>query len=503
MRFAILLSVATLLSTAPLPAAEQDPAAAVKPAAVVKPAAPAAPVDPVDPVPVIISKTIPETTNSPAASGVIRFQNGDLLHGELVSIDPQKHVRWKNPSVQDVMEFTTADIAKLRPGYPASVRPKAPHHCLVRLANGDELMGVLVSLDVEKVALQTWYAGEVTLPRKQVKSIRPSESGRYLYEGPTGLEGWTVSQTKDDDETAWKYSGGVLVARRAGAVARDFKLPDVASIDLDAAWRDFLQLTVTMYTSSLKVYQLGRAILGGVGVLPVAPAANPGPPQEGGGFYALQLSQNTAYLMTVRKEGEISNSTIEAIPGLDQKNKVHIGIRVNKERKTISLLVDGALIKTWQEPQEFAGRGTCIRFVQQGQAPLNLSNIKIGAWDGAIEPPASVAANATQDLVHLKNQDTLTGTLQSIRDGQLAFVTSYGPLEIPMPRVSQIELFLEKTSLPKAEPGTVRAHFADGGRVTFRLEEWRDQQIRGSSPAFGRAQFNPAAFNLIEFNATP
>lgn len=485
-----------LFLAAALSAADKEPAAPAQPAAAAAGA---------DAAPVIVSKTIPEATNapSPAAAGVVRFQNGDLLHGELVSIDPQKRVRWKNPGVQGVMEFTTADISKLRPGQPVPIRPKPSQLCLLRLANGDELLGTLLSLDTNTVVLQTWYAGDVTLPRQQVKSIRPTESGRYLYEGPTGLEGWTVSQTKDDEENAWKYSNGVFVARRAGAVARDFKLPDVGSIDVDVAWRDFLQLTITIYTSSLKVYQLGRVLIGGVGVLPNAPAANAGPPQEGGGFYALQLNQNTAYLMTVRQSGEISNSPIEAIPGLDQKNKAHVGIRVNKQEKTISLLVDGVLIKTWQEPQEFAGRGTGLRFVQQGQAPLNLSNIRIGAWDGTLEPPPSVAANATQDLVQLKNQDTLSGRLQSIRDGKLSFVTSFGPLEIPMPRVGQIELFLEKSTPPKNEPGTIRAHFADHGRVTFRLEEWRDQQITGSSPNFGKLQFKPAAFNLIEFNAAP
>ena len=462
----------------------------------------AAPVEPV-----ITSKTIPESqgasSNSPPL-GVVRFLNGDILHGELVSIDPQKRIHWRNTNVSGIMEFTTGEVSKLRLGPVLPGRAKAPHNCLVRLANNDELLGTLVSLDADKLALQTWYAGQVTFPRKQVKSIRPTEAGRYLYEGPRGLEGWTLSQTKDDDESAWRYNNGAFLGRRAGAIARDFKLPDKASIDVEVAWRDFLQLTLTIYTESLKVYQLGRAMVGGVLIIPnAAVPANPVPPQEGGGFYALQLNQNTAYLMTVRKNGEIGNSPMEAIPGLDQKSSVQIGLRVSKEKKTISLLVDGVLIKTWQEPQEFAGRGTCMRFVQQGQAPVSLRNIRIGEWDGTIEPPAASVTNATQDFVQLKNQDTLTGTLQSIREGKLSFVTSFGTLDIPMPRVGHIELVTEKPAPAKREPGVIRAYFAERGRLTFQLEEWRDQQVSGSSPNFGKAQFDPAAFDWIEFNVSP
>ena len=457
--------------------------------------------------PLITYKTIPEAQGAASKappSGVVRFQNGDILHGELVSIDPQKRIRWRNTNVSQIMEFTTGEVSKLKLGQITPARAKTPHNCLVRLANNDELLGTLTSLDADRVVLQTWYAGSVTFPRKQVKSIRPTETGRYLYEGPTGLEGWTLSQTKDDDESAWRFSNGAFLGRRAGAIARDFKLPDKASIDVEVAWRDFLQLTLTIYTESLKVYQLGRGILGGVFIVPnAAIPANPAPPQEGGGFYALQLNQNMAYLMTVRKNGEIGNSPMESIPGLDQKNSAQIGLRVNKEQKTISLLVDGVLVKTWQEPQEFAGRGTCMRFVQQGQAPVSLRNIRIGEWDGTLEPPPASITNAAQDFVQLKNQDTLTGVLQSIRDGKLSFVTSFGTLDIPLQRVVHIELATEKAAPPQRDPGGIRAYFSDRGRLTFQLDEWRDQQVSGSSPNFGKAQFDPAAFDWIEFNLSP
>ena len=72
-----------------------------------------------------------------------------------------------------------------------------------------------------------------------------------------------------------------------------------------------------------------------------------------------------------------------------------------------------------------------------------------------------------------------------------------------MQRVGHIELVTEKPAPAKREPGVIRAYFAERGRLTFQLEEWRDQQVSGSSPNFGKAQFDPAAFDWIEFNVGP
>ncbi len=100
----------------------------------------------------------------------------------------------------------------------------------------------------------------------------------------------------------------------------------------------------------------------------------------------------------------------------------------------------------------------------------------------------------------MANNDKVSGTLQSIRDGKISFTTSYAKLEIPMPRVSQIELAAEKSTPPPPHPSDVRAFFADRGSITLVLENWNDQQVVGSGPAFGRLKFAPSAFRLIQFN---
>src|SRR5262249_17740750 len=151
----------------------------------------------------------------------------------------------------------------------------------------DELAGNLLSLDKDKLVLETWYAGKLSLPRASVQSMRFLSEGPSLFEGPTGLDGWTLSAAKEEPgKPPWKYHNGYFYSANAGGIARDFHLPKRSSLDVDVAWREFLQLTITIYTTSLKVYSLqmgGFNMMGGV----VAPGFNVLPPgsQEGPGFY--------------------------------------------------------------------------------------------------------------------------------------------------------------------------------------------------------------------------
>ena len=450
--------------------------------------------------------------NAPAVAkvsgntGIVRFLNGDVLHGELVSIDAQRRIRWRNTAFQEDFDFDAGDITRMRPGERKSSRVRAPFHALLRLANGDELAGNLLSLDQDKLVLETWYAGKLSLPRASVQSMRFLSEGPSLFEGPTGLDGWTLSAAKDEvDKPPWKYSNGVLYSVNAGGIARDFKLPPRSSIDVDVAWREFLQLTITIYTSSLKVYSLNRmGMVGGFVVAPGFDAPPPGP-QEGPGFYAIQLNQNTAYLMTVKTNGQILNTPMEMIPGLEQKNRARFGVRVDKEKKTISLLVEGVVFKTWTEPAEFAGQGTGVRFVQQGQSLMNLGNIKVSEWDGSLVPPPTLSTNADpkNDFVLLKNQDSLAGALQSLRDGKLSMTASFGALDVPISRVAQIIFAPEKLARSAPQDGAVRAIFADRGSLTFRVEKCDEKFMTISNPLFGKAQFDPSAFSLIEFHPEP
>ena len=46
----------------------------------------------------------------------------------------------------------------------------------------------------------------------------------------------------------------------------------------------------------------------------------------------------------------------------------------------------------------------------------------------------------------------------------------------------------------------MRAWFADGGHLTFRLDDLGDESLEGYSQTFGDGRFKMSAFKRIEFN---
>jgi hypothetical protein len=407
---------------------------------------------------------------APGLGDALQFSNNDVLHGLLLGIDAQTGVRWQNPDAKQPIDFKTANLSQIK--LDGRAQPaEAQSHFSVRLTNGDELIGDVASMDAEKVEIDTWYAGRLTLPRKVVRTITPLASNALaIYEGPASIEGWKLGE----DRGAWRYKDGALIASSSGPIGRDFKLPDAANIEFDVAWRPYLQLMVSLYTDSIESYS--------------------------GNCYMLQINSSYAYLQRMRPNGGSNNLGQIQIESLQRKSKARISIRVNKESKTISLLVDGELMKQWNDRGDFAGRGGGVVFYSQGQGVMKVTNIRITPWDGKFEDRAAKSDKSKEDTVRMENNDKVSGKLEAIKDGNLTFSSSFAKLEIPLKRVQEIEIASESSSVAKRNAGDVRAYLVGRGSVTFALEKWDDKGVTGRSANFGQVTFSPRAFQRVQFN---
>src|SRR5262249_29885137 len=147
---------------------------------------------------------------------------------------------------------------------------------------------------------ETWYAGRLKIPRPMLQSIVPLLSRpNSIYEGPTSLKGWQMvaSENESGDQKGWRYANGAFVAERPCSAGRDVKLPKLANIEFDLAWRGSLEFGVAFYIDSFK--------------------------QEPSDGYALQLNDTTAALQSVRKDGNSTQLGNVEIPDLGLKRKSH------------------------------------------------------------------------------------------------------------------------------------------------------------------------------------
>lgn len=407
----------------------------------------------------------------PAYSDTLRFLNGDVLHGNLVSIDAQKGVRWRTPDAKAEIEFSAAKLARIALPKAAKGSTNGENTCVVQLTNGDELLGSIASLDAEKLVFKTTYAGALTFPRNRVQSLRMVKAASSaIYEGPTGMDGWTSRSGRG----TWRYQDNGFTSSRPGAIGRDLKLPAMARLEFDLAWRGQLQFLCNIYTDGFEEY--------------------------GNNAYMLQMNSGYIYMQRVRRNSGSQHLGQVEVPGLYQKAKVHIEILVNKEARTIALLIDGAMVKQWRESMEWVGNGTGVLFCNQSMGYIRVSNLRLTEWDGKIEDRSGATGKSKTDVVELSNKDKISGTLEAIKDDKMIFATAFAKMDIPVDRIYAIEFSAEKAEVADKKPTDVRAVFADRGAVTVTLEKWDGQQVIASSSNFGQAKFKAVAFSQFYFN---
>jgi hypothetical protein len=431
----------------------------------------------------IVSAAEPLTRDS------LAFKNGDLLYGSLQSITLEKGLELKRSDAPEPLQFQPEFLSEINLSQRSSAPTNEVNACTVQLTNGDQFDGQLVSYDGSKVVVDTWYAGTLTLANEVVAMILPiNNSKRLIFEGPGELKDWTMGKVNANaagmEGGQWHLFNGALYANKSASIARDVKLPDISSFQFDMEWRGFFHIAVALYTQYLH---------------PVSLATKETEPTFGG-FYSLQVNPFSASLLPVRQMDPLRHMGQAPLQTLGQKTSAHFDIRVNKQKKTIALLVDGVMVRQWAETEDFAGTGTAIRFVHQGQGAVKLTNIRVYEWDGTFDETATVSTNKTQDLARLRNGDRVMGDVKSITEGKMTVQSTGTSLSIPLTRVKQIEFVAAKPRASHFKPTTVRAYFAQGGRLTLDLESLQNGEIHGTSPSFGPGKFKLAAFNRLVFD---
>lgn len=418
------------------------------------------------------------------SSDTVIFRNGDLLYGHLLSIDASGAVKWQHPDASEPIEFKPNSASQI--DFPEVKNPGATptNACRLLLANGDCLEGGLLSCDRDGLALQTWYAGRVTVPRAALKSlvfIRPSAA---VFDGITGLDGWTRAASPaaalGGDSGDWTYHNGAFYADRTASIARDFHLPNDSQIQFDLAWKGSLNLAVALYTDSLR---------------PVLLTEKDRAP-DFGGFYSFRF-QNSVLIdvLAIKKQepiralGQVMDAT------LGGKDRVHVDLRVSKAQHEIALFLDKTLVKEWIDTNGFIGQGSALRFVQNPGGMIKLSNLRITHWDGLFDQPG----DETEDVVWLNDGRKISGTITSLASDKITVKSVDGLSTQAFNQVRALTFAHREPAEPPA--GTMRATFSQGGNLTFTLDSWQPGEMIVESPDFGHAQINPAAFTRLQFLA--
>lgn len=470
------------------------------------------------------------------APDLLRFENGDQLHGTFQGFKDGTQAVWQRDDVSgEKVDFKTSNLRHivLRGGQPAKSLTSVSH---VALVNGDRVPGTIVAMDGSALTLATPYAGELRLPRDRVAMLAPSPlGGRLRYYGPFSSDDWKMSHpsfpdgmpdppanadSKGDEPGRWQFSGSAWYwqGKHYGtALYCENLMPERAILKFDIAWKNRLSLAIGFHADFAKPKQKGS---GGENL---AARRGLGPGDAGnlpllfGNGYVLQIFPTFArlYRTTVDARGEPSVQSI-SINGsgirLGESGHATLEIRSNRHTGEITIFVNGEFISHWSggdggdpegdEIQSPKGGGFGF-LVQSEESPIKLSEIMMAEWNGMPDAARSLQVE-DQDIVLLANgTDRFAGKVAGVADERISFESRFGKFQFPLDEVAEVRFArdgLAKASEPPADNLTIRLR--PFGQISGRPLSGSATALRLLSPVFGEIPFKLESAVMLDFKSS-
>lgn len=213
--------------------------------------------------------------SDPSGTDIIRFTNGDILHGEFVRLG--KRVIWSRRDIERDIDFKVLNVSQIVFDGGRS-KQNSPIQSYVTLINGDQIPGEIISLDDKELVLKSPFTNELKISRGAIVSLTPNPfDGKLNYAGPFTSDGWVMMESKknkvrkraaekkaEDDEKevglenskkeeseknnpSWLYSGASFYSTNTQPLVFDAGLPDVGRLKFKAAWKNRLQFNLAFH----------------------------------------------------------------------------------------------------------------------------------------------------------------------------------------------------------------------------------------------------------------
>lgn len=472
---------------------------------------------------------------------LLRFANGDQLHGSFEGIKEGPEAVWKRDDLAAPVAFKTDQLRHivLRGGRPLKPLASLSH---VALVNGDRIPGTLTALDESSLTLETTYAGVLKIPRDQVAMFAPSPlGGRLHYHGPFREDEWRMAnasfpdgmppvpkegEEKDsnDQPGRWTFSGSAWYwpSKASGtALLREGAMPDRSILRFDLAWKNRLSFAIGFHADfakpKLQKAERKEADDAAPRRLPAfAPGDSTILPEIFGNSYVLQIFSTHMMLFrtSIDEDGEPSVERVQ-INGnsirLGDTGKATVEIRGNRLNGGISLFVNDEFVVQWSEGTDgggdkatYAGKGAGFGFVVQTEdSPVRISDVMVAEWNGMPDSARSLQADE-QDIVLLSNgTDRFSGKVGAFQDGEVGMEGKYGRFQFKLADIAEIRFArnrLAEETVP--DPGNLTVRLHPLGRVSGRPISGDGSSVRLHSPVCGEMNFNLESAVMLDFQST-
>jgi len=414
----------------------------------------------------------------------IRFENDDVFFGRLLGMSDPEYLEWKNPNVEKPIRFATSGVSEIQLDIEMGEAWMATNRCQVLFTNGDSMIANLERYDGTNYHFRAPFGEGLTARREMVRLLRLSSGeGAAVFEGPEGLDGWTMGDVKVEGAGTWKYANGGFYANKAASIAKIVNLPESSSLEFDMAWKETFNLAVALYTDFLQPISLRNKDI----------------EPNFGGFYSIQLNPRSANVLLVKKDIPLQFLGQHILNQFDRKNQAHVEIKCSRSQNVIALYVDGALIRLWRDPNGFNGEGKGIRLVHQGSGSVRIRNIRVNRWNGVFDEPPSLPADSELDLVRVAPHGSFKARVKSIVGGSVEFEPRAPRRSLPMSDINQLEFGPVNLDVPQMPLSPVKTWFNDTQCLTLSIKRIEGGRLIGKSPTLGDVVLDLDYFKRITF----
>ncbi len=468
---------------------------------------------------------------------LLRFTNGDQLHGRFQGIKEGPRAVWQRDDLAEPVDFKTDQLRHivLNGGRPVKSLASLSHAAFV---NGDRIPGTITALDDQSITLQTTYAGDLKIPRDQVAMIAPSPlGGRIHYHGPFVQDDWEMEhasfpeglppgdlEASDDknDPGRWAFSGSAWYWQNkpsgTSLIRRD-AMPDRAILRFDLSWKNRLSLAVGFHADFARPKPMNDEEEAGGGIRrPVrfVPGDSTTLPILFGNSYVLHVfaSHIMLYRASVNGDGVASIDRVQVNSNnirLGDTGKATMEIRSNRLTGQISLFINDEFAAQWSEggelldeARDFAddpAKGSGFGFVVQAEnSAVRLSDIMVAEWNGMPDSARSLQVD-DQDIVLLANgTDRFSGSVKSLKDGKVRLEAKFGEFTFPLYEIAEIRFARSRLAqVPEESANGIVVRLSPLGRITGRPLSGHASGIRLLHAVAGEMEFNLESAVMLDF----
>lgn len=466
---------------------------------------------------------------------LLRFTNGDQLHGNFTGIKDGPAVAWQRDDLAAPVDFKTAGIRHIVLHGGRAIRPLESLSNII-LVNGDRIPGTVTAINGDHITVDTAFAGLLRIPRPQVVMVAPNPlGGRVYYHGPFSQDDWKMTspafpdgiplnppadKEKKNPPDRWEHSGSAwywMHKNPGTALIRETGMSERAVLSFNIAWKKRLSIAVAFHADFARTKKnddeqdAKRQALafenGDASILP----------QLFGNSYVLQLTSNYLILFrtSVSDAGEpdlervqLSNNNLR----LGETGRAKVEVRSTRGNGGITLFINDEFITQWNEndfinhdDKPIAAKGPGFGFVAQStESALRISDIIVSEWNGMPDSARSLQMDEQDVILMANGTDRYSGRVGKLTDdGKLDFEGKHGSFKLPLNEVAEIRFATKQLASAAESPAdNIIVRLKPIGNVSGRPIPGNGPLLGIASPIMGEMNLSMEAAVMLDFNAS-